>query len=112
CDPDQVIVTAGSQQALDLAARLLLDPGDAAWLEEPGYLGARGALLGAGATLVPVPVDDEGLDVAAGIARAPHARLICVSPSCQYPLGMTMSLSRRLALLEWAAKAGAWVLED
>ena len=112
CHPDQVIVTAGSQQALDLAARLLLDPGDTAWIEDPGYLGARGALLGAGATLVPVPVDDEGLDVAAGIALAPQARLICISPSCQYPLGMTMSLSRRLALLEWATKAGAWVLED
>jgi GntR family transcriptional regulator/MocR family aminotransferase len=61
---------------------------------------------------MPVPVDAEGLDVAVGIARAPEARLICVSPSCQYPLGMTLSLARRLALLEWASKAGAWVLED
>jgi GntR family transcriptional regulator/MocR family aminotransferase len=112
CHPDQVIITAGSQQALDLAARVLLDPGDSAWIEDPGYLGTRGALLNAGVRLVPVPVDDEGLDVGEGIARAPDARLVCVSPSCQFPLGMTMSLSRRLALLEWAAKAGSWVLED
>jgi GntR family transcriptional regulator/MocR family aminotransferase len=112
CHPDQVIITAGSQQALDLVARTLLDPGDVAWIEEPGYLGTRRALLGASIQLAPVPVDGEGLDVAAGIAGAPHARLLCVSPSCQYPLGMTMSLGRRLALLEWAAKAGAWVLED
>jgi GntR family transcriptional regulator/MocR family aminotransferase len=112
CRPDQVIITAGSQQALDLAARVLLDPGDSAWIEEPGYLGTRGALLSAGVRLVPVPVDSEGLVVSEGISRAPEARLVCVSPSCQFPLGMTMSLSRRLALLEWAAKAGAWVLED
>jgi GntR family transcriptional regulator / MocR family aminotransferase len=112
CHPDQVIITTGSQQALDLVARTLLDPGDTAWIEEPGYLGTRGALLAASIRLAPVPVDGEGLDITAGIARAPHARLICVSPSCQYPLGMTMSLGRRLALLEWASKAGAWVLED
>jgi GntR family transcriptional regulator / MocR family aminotransferase len=112
CDPDQVIVVAGSQQALDLTARMLLDAGDAAWIEDPGYLGARGALLGAGAQLVPVPVDDEGVDVAAGVARHAEARLIYVSPSHQYPYGVTMSLPRRLALLEWASRAGAWVLED
>jgi GntR family transcriptional regulator / MocR family aminotransferase len=107
-----VIVVAGSQQALDLTARLLLDEGDAAWIEDPGYLGARGALLGAGASLVPVPVDGEGLDVQAGQARNPEARLIYVSPSHQYPYGVTMSLPRRLALLESASRAGAWVLED
>jgi GntR family transcriptional regulator / MocR family aminotransferase len=112
CDAEQVIVVAGSQQALDLTARLLLDEGDAAWIEDPGYLGARGAFLGAGATLVPVPVDGEGLDVAAGKARDPEARLIYVSPSHQYPYGVTMSLPRRLALLEWASRAAAWVLED
>lgn len=112
CHADQVVITTGSQQALDIAARTLLDPGDSAWVEEPGYLGTRGALLAASIELVPVPVDAEGLDVAAGIERAPGARLICVSPSCQYPLGMTMSLARRLALLEWAGKSGAWVLED
>jgi GntR family transcriptional regulator/MocR family aminotransferase len=112
CAPDQVLVVAGSQQAIDLAARVLLDPGDPVWVEDPGYLGARGALLSAGAHLVPVPVDAEGLDVAAGVAREPAARLAYVSPSHQYPLGVTLSLARRLALLDWAARAGAWVVED
>ena len=112
CDAGQVVIVAGSQQALDLAARVLLDPGDAVWIEEPGYLGARAALAAAGAQLVPVPVDAEGLDVTAGAALQRHAVMAYVSPSHQYPLGVTMSLSRRLALLEWARAAGAWVLED
>ena len=112
CDAGQVVIVAGSQQALDLAARVLLDPGDAVWIEEPGYLGARAALAAAGAKLVPVPVDAEGLDVAAGVALQRAAAMAYVSPSHQYPLGVTMSLSRRLALLEWARAAGAWVLED
>jgi GntR family transcriptional regulator/MocR family aminotransferase len=112
CTADQVIVVTGSQQALDLCARMLLDPGDAAWVEDPGYLGARAALLGAGAELVPVPVDDEGLDVAAGMARQPDARLAVVTPSHQFPLGSTMSLTRRLALIDWASRTGAWVVED
>jgi GntR family transcriptional regulator/MocR family aminotransferase len=112
CRPEQVIVVAGSQQGLDLAARVLLDAGDKAWVEDPGYIGARGALTSAGADLVPVPVDQEGLEVVAGIARCPTARLVYITPSHQYPLGVTMSLPRRLALLEWAQRAGAWVLED
>ena len=112
CTPEQVIIVNGSQQALDLAARVLLNPGDHVWIEDPCYLGARNALLGAGARLVPVPVDGEGLDVVAGIERCADARLAFVTPSHQFPLGMTMSLPRRLALLEWAADAGAWVLED
>ena len=112
CSWEQVIVVSGSQQALDLASRILLDPGDAAWVEDPGYVGARAALSGAGARLVPVPVDEEGLNVAAGEGAAPDARLVCVTPSHQYPLGVTMSLPRRLALLEWANRSGAWVLED
>ncbi|HEV2859607.1 MAG TPA: PLP-dependent aminotransferase family protein [Pyrinomonadaceae bacterium] len=112
CEPSQVIVTAGAQQALDLAARVLLDPGDPVWIEDPGYLGARVALRGAGARLVPVPVDEEGLDVSAAESLAPRARMCYVSPSHQYPLGVTMSLARRLQLLEWAAREGAWVLED
>lgn len=112
CEPEQVIIVAGMQQAFDMAARVLLDPGDAAWVEDPGYLGARAALAGAGARIVPVPVDGDGLDVEAGAARAAEARLVYVSPSHQYPLGVTMTLARRLALLEWASRAGAWVLED
>ena len=112
CSWEQVIVVSGSQQALDLCARVLLDPGDAAWVEDPGYMGARGALTGAGARLVPVPVDEDGLDVEAGIEREAAARLACVTPSHQYPLGVTMSLGRRLALLRWASRSGAWVIED
>ncbi|HEX9922094.1 MAG TPA: PLP-dependent aminotransferase family protein [Anaerolineae bacterium] len=112
CRADQVIILAGAQQAIDLAARLLLNPGDAVWLEDPGYLGARGALQAAGARLVPVPVDDQGLNVEAGLRQDAAARMVYVSPSHQYPLGVTMSLARRLALLQWAAQANAWILED
>ena len=91
---------------------MLLDTGDTALVEEPGYPGAWGALTGAGVDLVSVPVDDEGLDIAAGERAAPNARLACVAPSHQYPLGVTMSLRRRLALLDWAERRGAWILED
>jgi GntR family transcriptional regulator/MocR family aminotransferase len=112
CTPEQVIVVDGAQMAFDLIARVLLDPGDAAWMEEPGYPGARAALVAAGARLAHVPVDAEGLDVAAGAALEPAARLIYATPSHQFPLGMTMSLPRRLALLDWASRAGAWVVED
>jgi GntR family transcriptional regulator / MocR family aminotransferase len=112
CSADQVIVTVGAQGALDLTARMLLDPGDPVWIEEPGYLGARGALAGAGAQLTPVPVDAEGIDVEAGIARQPSPKLIYVTPSHQFPLGATLSLPRRLALLEHARQSGAWILED
>lgn len=112
CGPEQIIIVDGAQMAFDLAARVLLNPGDAAWMEEPGYPGAKNALLAAGARLVYVPVDEEGLDVAAGAAAGPDSRLIYVTPSHQFPLGMTMSLSRRLALLAWANRAGAWIVED
>lgn len=112
CSRDQIMLTTGAQGALDLTARVLLDPGDAAWVEDPGYGGARGALLAAGADLIPVPVDREGIDVATGQARCYHARLAIVTPSHQFPTGVTMSLSRRLALLEWAQAANAWIVED
>lgn len=112
CTAEQVIVVAGSQQGLDLAARVLLDPGDAVWIEDPAYPGAYGALLGAGASVVPVPVDDEGLDIAAGVQRCPGARLAFVTPSHQFPLGVTMSLRRRLELLDWASRSDAWIVED
>jgi GntR family transcriptional regulator / MocR family aminotransferase len=112
CTADQVIVSAGTQQALDMAARLLLDPGDAFWFEEPGYLAARAALAASGATPIPVPVDADGLRVDVGRRRAPKARLAYVTPSHQYPLGVTMTLARRLRLLEWARQAGAAVVED
>jgi GntR family transcriptional regulator/MocR family aminotransferase len=112
CTADQVIVTGGTQQAVDLASRVLLDENDAVWIEDPGYLGSRAAVAAAGARLVPVAVDDQGLSVVDGRRRAKDARMACVAPSHQYPLGVTMSLSRRLELLEWAAKTGAWILED
>ncbi|WP_345424905.1 PLP-dependent aminotransferase family protein [Pseudonocardia xishanensis] len=112
CSPEQVIITTGSQQALEFCARILLDPGDPAWLEDPGYLGARAALISAGARIVPVPVDRHGLDVGAGVALEPAARLAVVTPSHQFPLGHTMSLERRLALIDWAGDNDAWVVED
>ncbi len=112
CTPEHIIMTAGSQGALDLAARTLLSPGEAAWLENPGYFGARGALLAAGARLVPVPVDEQGLVVEIGQKRCPEARLVSTTPSHQFPTGVTMSLSRRMILLDWAREAGAWILED
>ena len=112
CTADQVMVTAGSQQGLDLAARTLLDPGDKVWLEDPGYHGARGAFTAAGANIVAVPVDQDGLDVMAGRTLAPDARMAFVTPSRQLPLGSTMSLARRLALLEWASASRSAIFED
>jgi GntR family transcriptional regulator/MocR family aminotransferase len=112
CSAGQVIVTSGSQQALDLAARVLLDAGDTVWVEDPGYLLARGALTAAGIRPVPVPVDAEGLSVTQGERLARHARMAYVSPSHQYPLGVTMSLARRMALLAWASQRNAWIVED
>jgi len=111
CTPERVIVVSGGQQASALAARALLDPGDAAWIADPGPLGVRAALQLSGVRAIPVPVDDEGLDVAAGMTRRADARLACVAPSHQFPLGVTMSLERRAALLEWARWSGAWILE-
>ncbi|MBI1261143.1 MAG: aminotransferase class I/II-fold pyridoxal phosphate-dependent enzyme [Rhizobiales bacterium] len=112
CKPEQVIVTSGAQAALDLAARMLIDPGDRVWLEEPGYLGARGALLGAGADILPVPVDAEGLTLETVIGRSPPPRLIYVTPSHQFPMGCTLSLARRLALLDYAGQQGSLIIED
>jgi GntR family transcriptional regulator/MocR family aminotransferase len=112
CDPDQVIVVNGSQQAFDLVARVLINPRDRVVIEEPQYPGAREAFLGVGARLVSVPVDHEGLDVAK-LGRATHsARLVSVTPSHQFPTGAIMSLARRLALLRWAEERAAYVVED
>jgi GntR family transcriptional regulator / MocR family aminotransferase len=112
CSPDQILVVSGSQQALDITARVLLDPGNSVWVEEPGYGLQRSVLTAAGCRLIPVPVDGDGMNVAAGIQRAPKARAAFVTPSHQYPLGSTMSASRRIQLLNWAHNAGAWVVED
>jgi GntR family transcriptional regulator/MocR family aminotransferase len=112
CEADQIVIVSGSQQALDLTARILMDPGDAVCIEDPGYLGARHAFVGAGAQLVPIAVDDEGLQVEAAIAHNQDIRLVYVTPSHQYPMGVTMSLVRRLTLLEWATRKGMWIVED
>jgi GntR family transcriptional regulator/MocR family aminotransferase len=108
CTPEQIVIVSGSQQGVDLAARLLLEPGDAAAVEEPGYEGARHAFAAAAAVVHPVPVDDGGLDP----AGLPAARLVLTTPSHQYPLGGVMSWTRRAALLAWASRTGAWVIED
>ncbi len=112
CAPDQILVVSGSQQALDIAARVLLDPGATVVLEEPHYEGARQVFDAAGARLVAVPIDASGLDVATLPPRARRARLVYVTPSHQFPTGAVMPLDRRLRLLQWARKAGAYVLED
>ena len=112
CEPDQIMVVSGSQQALDITARVLLDPGNSVWVEEPGYPLQRIVLTAAGCRLLPVPVDQEGLDVSFALKRAPRARAAFVTPSHQYPLGSTMGASRRIQLLNWAQNAGAWIVED
>ena len=112
CDPAQVMIVAGSQEALQISARGLLNPGEPVWMEEPGYLGARQAFTMAGVRLISVPVDNEGLNVEQGIRRCPRARAVYVTPSHQYPLGTTMSAARRMQLLSWASRSGAWIIED
>ncbi|MCA9968233.1 MAG: PLP-dependent aminotransferase family protein, partial [Anaerolineales bacterium] len=105
-------ITNGSQQAIDLVNRVLLDEGEAAWTEEPGYSGFKESVASLGGRLIPVKVDEKGLCTTTGNAADPAARLAYVTPSHQYPLGVTMTLSRRIQLLDWAAKSRAWILED
>ena len=112
CEADQVLIVSGSQAALRLATAVLLAPGDRVAVEEPGYPGARSALVAAGARMVSVPVDEEGMSVASLRRRGRQVRAAYVTPSHQYPLGTSMTAARRLALLEWAFRQGAWVLED
>ncbi len=112
CTQDQVIVLSSVQQALDLTARLLLDEGDAAWLENPGYAGALAAFRAAGIKPCPIPVDADGMDVDWATRRHPKARLAYVTPAHQAPLGMSLPLPRRLALLAWARRKNAWIFED
>jgi GntR family transcriptional regulator / MocR family aminotransferase len=112
CDPQHVMIVAGSQQALEISARVLLDPGTPVWVEEPGYWLTRRVLALAGCRMIPVPVDADGLNVTAGIKRCHKARAAYVAPSHQYPLGATMSASRRLQLLNWAQSSGSWIVED
>ncbi len=112
CSAEQVLITAGSQQALDLIARLLLDDGDQVIVEDPGYLGIRANLIAQGAQVCPSPVDAEGLCIAQAAARYPHARLAVVTPTHQFPLGVQMSLARRKELISWAQTNRSWIVED
>lgn len=112
CDARQIIIVSGSQQGLEITTRVLLDSGDKVWMEEPGYRFARSVFACSGCVVVPIRVDDEGLNIAAGAKRCGGARAVLVTPSHQYPLGVTMSASRRLQLLHWAESNGSWIIED
>jgi GntR family transcriptional regulator/MocR family aminotransferase len=112
CTADQVVITTGTQQSLDLVARLVLDPEDRVWMEDPGYIGATALLRASGAEVIGIPVDAQGIDCDAGRRRCRSAKLAYVTPGCQFPLGVVMSLERRLALLQWAREEGAWIFED
>jgi len=112
CSARQIMITSGAQQALDLIARLVIDPGDNVWVENPGYGGLNSTLMAAGAKVNHISVDDDGLSVLEGRKIAPNAVLAAITPSHQYPLGVTMSLTRRLELLDWAGENKSWILED
>lgn len=112
CTPEQIIVTSGSQQALYLLAQLLLAPGEGVWLESPGYQGAAAPFEVAGARMCLVPVDAEGMDVGYAATHYPGAAMVFATPSHQLPLGVSMSLGRRLELLRWAEANRAWIVED
>jgi GntR family transcriptional regulator/MocR family aminotransferase len=106
------MIVSGSQQALDLSTRVLLDPEAPVWVEDPGYWLVKQMLTAAGCRAIPVPVDADGLDVRAGTKLCANARAAFVAPSHQYPLGVTMTAARRLDLLAWADAANAWIIED
>lgn len=112
CQPEQIFICGGYAPVLDLIIGSLLQPGDGVWLEDPGYPVTQAFFRAAGATLMAVSVDEEGMNVPQAVERYPHARFAVVTPAHQSPLGVTMSLSRRMALLDWAAKQQAWIIED
>ncbi|MFC5864413.1 PLP-dependent aminotransferase family protein [Acidicapsa dinghuensis] len=112
CNPEQIFIVSGVQQALDLLARVLLKEHDQVWMEDPGYFGATIAFGNVGAEIIPVPVDEEGLLVSAGETICPHARGVYLTPAHQFPQGVTMSLERRMAILKWAKRTGAFIIED
>ncbi len=112
CSPEQVIIANSAQQALDLCSRLLLDPGDAVWMEDPGYPGAKTVFAAVGAQVVAVPVDENGMNIDAALQSAAHAKLAYVTSAHQSPIGPALSLERRIALLEWAERRQATILED
>lgn len=112
CAPEQIVITGGAQHAFDLIGRIFLEQKREVWIENPCYTGAKQVFQSFGAKLVPVPVDKNGFNLTAAIKQSSKARLAYVTPSHQFPLGVTMSLARRLKLLEWARKTGSWIVED
>jgi GntR family transcriptional regulator / MocR family aminotransferase len=112
CDPDQIMLTSGTQHGLRIVLSAILKAQDQIWCEDPGYPAARKSIEHYGGRPVAVPVDDYGLVVAKGRAAAPSARAAYVTPSHQFPLGVQMSMPRRLELLDWAKSADAWIFED
>jgi GntR family transcriptional regulator / MocR family aminotransferase len=112
CDPEQIVITAGTQQAIDIAIRVLLVPGEEVWVEDPGYPLTHAQLLLAKVRPHPIPVDAQGLVVDAGLRKAPRARAAFVTPSHQFPTGVALSMARRLELLAWARQSGAFIVED
>ncbi len=112
CNADQIIIVNGSQQGLDLIMRVLLEPGDNVWLEDPGYFGARASMLFSDAQIFPCPLDNEGLNIEYSSKKYPPPKLIYTTPSHQFPLGLTMSISRRIQLLQYASKNNCWIIED
>jgi GntR family transcriptional regulator / MocR family aminotransferase len=112
CEPEQVVITAGTQQALDIVIRVMQGPDKEVWIEDPGYSLTRLALVAAGAKVCPIPVDQHGVNVTEGIRRAPKARAVFITPSHQFPKGVALSMARRLELLAWARESGAWIVED
>ena len=112
CEPEQVVITAGTQQALDIVIRVMQGPDKEVWIEDPGYALTRLVLVAAGVKICPIPVDHHGINVAEGIRRAPKARAVFITPSHQFPKGVALSMARRLELLAWARESGAWIVED
>ena len=112
CDPASIVITSGMRQSLSLLAWATLDPGEAAWIEEPGFVGTREALAAAGVRAVPVPVDAAGFSVERAMVLAPRARLAVVAPAHHFPIGTMLGLPRRLELLSWAERTGGWIAED
>jgi GntR family transcriptional regulator / MocR family aminotransferase len=112
CQPEQIVITAGTQHAIDITIRVLLEPGDEVWVEDPGYPLTHAQLLLAKVRPHAIPVDRHGLVVDAGLRAAPKARAAFVTPSHQFPTGVALSMARRLELLAWARNARAFIIED
>ncbi|HKW65578.1 MAG TPA: PLP-dependent aminotransferase family protein [Candidatus Acidoferrum sp.] len=112
CSSEQIVIVSGVQQGLDILTRILVKPGEAVWMEDPGYFGAAAVFRNAGARIIPLPVDEHGLKVPKGTNPRFRAKAAFLTPAHQCPLGMTMPLERRLAILAWARDTGAFIFED